>query len=75
MSTKAIWLYWYIGNSYVGNGKDKMDLSLKATTKLNWNDAIDSQSIRLTKFWQSLQNALGTQLDMSTAYRPETMTK
>ncbi|GJX00129.1 putative reverse transcriptase domain-containing protein [Tanacetum coccineum] len=26
----------------------------------------------LTRFWQSLQNALGTQLHMSTAYHPET---
>ncbi|GJY26916.1 reverse transcriptase domain-containing protein [Tanacetum coccineum] len=26
----------------------------------------------LTRFWQSLQNDLGTQLDMSTAYHPET---
>ncbi|GJY17297.1 reverse transcriptase domain-containing protein [Tanacetum coccineum] len=26
----------------------------------------------LTRFWQSLQNALGTQLDMRTAYHPET---
>ncbi|GKA88058.1 reverse transcriptase domain-containing protein [Tanacetum coccineum] len=26
----------------------------------------------LTRFWKSLQNALGTQLDMSTAYHPET---
>ncbi|GJT89323.1 putative reverse transcriptase domain-containing protein [Tanacetum coccineum] len=26
----------------------------------------------LTRFWQSLQNALGTQLDMSTAYHPKT---
>nr|GEW72744.1 reverse transcriptase domain-containing protein [Tanacetum cinerariifolium] len=26
----------------------------------------------LTRFWQSLQNALGTQLDMSTTYHPET---
>ncbi|GKB25094.1 putative reverse transcriptase domain-containing protein [Tanacetum coccineum] len=25
-----------------------------------------------SKFWQSLQNVLGTQLDMSTAYHPET---
>ncbi|GJU50034.1 putative reverse transcriptase domain-containing protein, partial [Tanacetum coccineum] len=25
-----------------------------------------------SKFWKSLQNALGTQLDMSTAYHPET---
>ncbi|GKA96921.1 putative reverse transcriptase domain-containing protein [Tanacetum coccineum] len=26
----------------------------------------------LIRFWQSMQNALGTQLDMSTAYHPET---
>ncbi|GJW77313.1 putative reverse transcriptase domain-containing protein [Tanacetum coccineum] len=26
----------------------------------------------LTRFWQSMQNALGTQLDMSTAYHPQT---
>ncbi|GJY15155.1 putative reverse transcriptase domain-containing protein [Tanacetum coccineum] len=26
----------------------------------------------LTRFWKSLQNALGTQLDMSTTYHPET---
>nr|GEV33661.1 reverse transcriptase domain-containing protein [Tanacetum cinerariifolium] len=26
----------------------------------------------LTRFWQSLQNVLGTQLDMSTAYHPKT---
>ncbi|GKA05024.1 putative reverse transcriptase domain-containing protein [Tanacetum coccineum] len=26
----------------------------------------------LTRFWQSLQNALGTQFDMSTSYHPET---
>ncbi|GJT78337.1 putative reverse transcriptase domain-containing protein [Tanacetum coccineum] len=26
----------------------------------------------LTRFWQSMQNALGTQLDMSKAYHPET---
>nr|GFD19246.1 reverse transcriptase domain-containing protein [Tanacetum cinerariifolium] len=25
-----------------------------------------------SRFWQSLQNALGTQLDMSTSYHPET---
>ncbi|GJU85351.1 putative reverse transcriptase domain-containing protein [Tanacetum coccineum] len=25
-----------------------------------------------SRFWQSMQNALGTQLDMSTAYHPET---
>ncbi|GJT30495.1 putative reverse transcriptase domain-containing protein [Tanacetum coccineum] len=32
----------------------------------------DCDSHFTSRFWQSLQNALGTQLDMSTAYHPET---
>nr|GEU47631.1 putative reverse transcriptase domain-containing protein [Tanacetum cinerariifolium] len=32
----------------------------------------DSMETLTRLFWQSLQNALGTQLDMSTAYHPET---
>ncbi|GKE54397.1 putative reverse transcriptase domain-containing protein [Tanacetum coccineum] len=32
----------------------------------------DRDSHFASKFWQSMQNALGTQLDMSTAYHPET---
>ncbi|GJR84334.1 putative reverse transcriptase domain-containing protein [Tanacetum coccineum] len=32
----------------------------------------DRDSYFTSKFWQSMQNALGTQLDMSTAYHPET---
>ncbi|GJU05158.1 putative reverse transcriptase domain-containing protein [Tanacetum coccineum] len=32
----------------------------------------DHDSHFTSRFWQSLQNALGTQLDMSTAYHPET---
>ncbi|GKE21065.1 putative reverse transcriptase domain-containing protein [Tanacetum coccineum] len=32
----------------------------------------DRDSHFTSKFWQSLQSALGTQLDMSTAYHPET---
>ncbi|GJW97708.1 putative reverse transcriptase domain-containing protein [Tanacetum coccineum] len=32
----------------------------------------DRDSHFTSKFWQSLQNSLGTQLDMSTAYHPET---
>ncbi|GJY28112.1 putative reverse transcriptase domain-containing protein [Tanacetum coccineum] len=31
----------------------------------------DSDSHFTSRFWQSMQNALGTQLDMSTAYHPE----
>ncbi|GJX99369.1 putative reverse transcriptase domain-containing protein [Tanacetum coccineum] len=33
---------------------------------------LDYDSHFTSRFWQSLQNALGTQLDMSTAYHPET---
>nr|GEZ59429.1 reverse transcriptase domain-containing protein [Tanacetum cinerariifolium] len=32
----------------------------------------DRDSHFTSRFWKSLQNALGTQLDMSTAYHPET---
>ncbi|GKE80847.1 reverse transcriptase domain-containing protein [Tanacetum coccineum] len=32
----------------------------------------DRDSHFTSRFWQSLQNALGTQLDMSMAYHPET---
>ncbi|GKF00143.1 putative reverse transcriptase domain-containing protein [Tanacetum coccineum] len=31
----------------------------------------DHDSHFTSRFWQSLQNALGTQLDMSTSYHPE----
>ncbi|GKD59108.1 putative reverse transcriptase domain-containing protein [Tanacetum coccineum] len=33
---------------------------------------LDHDSHFTSRFWQSLQNALGTQLDMSTTYHPET---
>ncbi|GKB07512.1 reverse transcriptase domain-containing protein [Tanacetum coccineum] len=33
---------------------------------------LDRDSHFTSRFWQSLQSALGTQLDMSTAYHPET---
>ncbi|GJY35300.1 putative reverse transcriptase domain-containing protein [Tanacetum coccineum] len=33
---------------------------------------LDRDSHFTSRFWQSLQNALGTQLDMSTTYHPET---
>nr|GEW60348.1 putative reverse transcriptase domain-containing protein [Tanacetum cinerariifolium] len=33
---------------------------------------LDRDSHFTSRFWQSLQNALGTQLDMSTSYHPET---
>nr|GEU91609.1 reverse transcriptase domain-containing protein [Tanacetum cinerariifolium] len=38
-----------------------------------WDASIqDRDSYFTSRFWQSLQNALGTQLDMSIAYHPET---
>ncbi|GKD09989.1 putative reverse transcriptase domain-containing protein [Tanacetum coccineum] len=33
---------------------------------------LDRDSHFTSRFWQSMQNALGTQLDMSTSYHPET---
>ncbi|GKC03775.1 putative reverse transcriptase domain-containing protein [Tanacetum coccineum] len=47
-------------------GSDKMYQDLK---KLYW---WPNMKAIIAEFWKSLQNALGTQLDMSTAYHPET---
>nr|GEV76996.1 putative reverse transcriptase domain-containing protein [Tanacetum cinerariifolium] len=38
----------------------------------SWLPLFDRDSHFTSRFWQSLQNALGTQLDMSTTYHPET---
>nr|GEZ02127.1 putative reverse transcriptase domain, ribonuclease H-like domain, aspartic peptidase domain protein [Tanacetum cinerariifolium] len=38
----------------------------------SWSPLFDRDSHFTSRFWQSLQNALGSQLDMSTAYHPET---
>nr|GEU73467.1 putative reverse transcriptase domain-containing protein [Tanacetum cinerariifolium] len=38
----------------------------------SWLPLFDRDSHFTSRFWQSLQNALGTQLDMSAAYHPET---
>ncbi|GKA09159.1 putative reverse transcriptase domain-containing protein [Tanacetum coccineum] len=57
--------------------------SMKTLTRLNIKEIVsrhgvpisiisDSDSHFTSRFWQSLQSALGTQLDMSTAYHPET---
>ncbi|GJV04320.1 putative reverse transcriptase domain-containing protein [Tanacetum coccineum] len=35
----------------------------------------DRDSLFTSRFWKSLQEAMGTQLDMSTAYHPETDVK
>ncbi|GJX78893.1 putative reverse transcriptase domain-containing protein [Tanacetum coccineum] len=38
----------------------------------SWLPLFDHDNHFTSRFWQSLQSALGTQLDMSTAYHPET---
>ncbi|GJV58029.1 putative reverse transcriptase domain-containing protein [Tanacetum coccineum] len=38
----------------------------------SWLPLFDHDSHFTSRFWQSLQSALGTQLDMSTTYHPET---
>ncbi|GKC28467.1 reverse transcriptase domain-containing protein [Tanacetum coccineum] len=41
--------------------------------RLDGTRCIKNRSYRFTsRFWQSMQSALGTQLDMSTTYHPET---
>nr|GEZ51989.1 reverse transcriptase domain-containing protein [Tanacetum cinerariifolium] len=41
---------------------------------LSWKRIVKSHRVKplRVRLWQSLQNALGTQLDMSTSYHPET---
>ncbi|GJU20184.1 putative reverse transcriptase domain-containing protein [Tanacetum coccineum] len=57
--------------------------SMKTLTRLYIKEIVSQHGVSISiisdrdshftsKFWQSLQNALGTQLDMSTAYHPET---
>ncbi|GJS02651.1 putative reverse transcriptase domain-containing protein [Tanacetum coccineum] len=50
-----------------------MDFVTKLPKTSKGHDTIwDGDSHFTSRFWQSLQNALGTQLDMSTAYHPKT---
>ncbi|GJU16633.1 putative reverse transcriptase domain-containing protein [Tanacetum coccineum] len=62
--------YWNNQRFLCGNGRESQWISSQNYPK----PQIDmTQSSHFTsKFWQSLQSALGTQLDMSTAYHPET---
>nr|GEU35958.1 putative reverse transcriptase domain-containing protein [Tanacetum cinerariifolium] len=60
---EAIWLTSTTRDSYVEVGKNNDGFVSKRPKTSNGHD---------TRFWLSLQDALGTQLDMSTAYHPET---
>ncbi|GJZ00733.1 putative reverse transcriptase domain-containing protein [Tanacetum coccineum] len=48
------------------------DLIMHESHKSKYSIHPDRNSHFTSRFWQSLQSALGTQLDMSTAYHPET---
>ncbi|GJT62114.1 retrovirus-related pol polyprotein from transposon TNT 1-94 [Tanacetum coccineum] len=48
-------------------------ITVQVTNGTEWRGHEDGKTVIIhTLFWQSLQKALGTQLDMSTAYHPET---
>ncbi|GJU22424.1 putative reverse transcriptase domain-containing protein [Tanacetum coccineum] len=69
--SEAIRLTGTTGDSYVrSGGKNNDEISSQNFPK---HQANMTQSGHFTpRFWQSLQSALGTQLDISTAYHPET---
>ncbi|GJW20192.1 putative reverse transcriptase domain-containing protein [Tanacetum coccineum] len=48
------------------------DLIMHESHKSKYSIHLDRDSHFTSRFWQSLQNALGTQLDMSMPYHPET---
>ncbi|GJV48897.1 putative reverse transcriptase domain-containing protein [Tanacetum coccineum] len=63
MDVKSAFLYGKIEEEY-GNLVSRHGVPISIIS--------DRDSHFTSRFWQSLQNALGTQLDMSTAYHPET---
>nr|GEV49745.1 putative reverse transcriptase domain-containing protein [Tanacetum cinerariifolium] len=54
------------------NANGRTYLLRDKNTHQDLNVVTDRDSHFTSRFWQSLQNALGTQLDMSTTYHPET---
>ncbi|GKD46583.1 putative reverse transcriptase domain-containing protein [Tanacetum coccineum] len=72
--------YWYNRRFLRGNGKESQWISLQNCPK-HQTDMTQCGLLHpyprdryhfTSRFWKSLQSALGTQLDMSTAYHPET---
>ncbi|GKC20421.1 putative reverse transcriptase domain-containing protein [Tanacetum coccineum] len=61
-------------DTYMEMGKNNNGLHYKATKNIKVPICIisDHDSHFTSRFWQSIQNALGTQLDMSTTYHRET---
>ncbi|GJU42316.1 putative reverse transcriptase domain-containing protein [Tanacetum coccineum] len=59
-------LYWWPTEAEIAHIKDSMEETDRQYLK-EW-----CREMVRVQFWQSLQEAFGTQLDMSTAYHPET---
>ncbi|GJU08789.1 reverse transcriptase domain-containing protein [Tanacetum coccineum] len=57
-------LYWWPNMKAIITGDSYMEMGKN-------NDELYRDSHFTSRFWQSMQNALDTQLDMSTAYHPE----
>ncbi|GJS95117.1 putative reverse transcriptase domain-containing protein [Tanacetum coccineum] len=79
-ASKVIWLLQQPEITGYGNGKDyKMErLARFYLNKIVFRHGVpiliisDHDSRFTSRFWQSMQEALGTRLDMSTAYHPQT---
>ncbi|GKF00188.1 putative reverse transcriptase domain, ribonuclease H-like domain, aspartic peptidase domain protein [Tanacetum coccineum] len=73
---KRITMYFVIKLPKTSSGHDTIWVIIDRLTKSAHfipTKATDNHDSHFTSiFWQSMQNALGTQLDMSTAYHPET---
>nr|GFA39946.1 putative reverse transcriptase domain-containing protein [Tanacetum cinerariifolium] len=85
--SEAIWLTDTTRYSYMEMGKNNDGLRYKTTQNIkrtiwvivdrltksaHFISTRETDSMEtLTRFWQSMQSALGTQLDMSTTYHPE----
>ncbi|GKB60001.1 putative reverse transcriptase domain-containing protein [Tanacetum coccineum] len=48
------------------------DYKMDRLTRIYLNEIVARHGVSILSFWQSMQEALGTRLDMSTAYHPQT---
>ncbi|GKD52376.1 putative reverse transcriptase domain-containing protein, partial [Tanacetum coccineum] len=77
-------LYWWPNmKAIIAEYVDKATDSMETLTRLYIKELVSRHGVPISiisdhdshftsRFWQSMQNALGTQLDMSTTYHPET---